>query len=274
MRLDGKVALVTGGAAGIGAAIAGRFVAEGAKVCVNDIRGELLEQVAAAFPEGTTVTCQGDVSKPGDAQKMVDTAVAFGGKLDVLINNAGIESMGAVADLEPSEWQKVIDVNLTGPFLLMRAAIPHMIKAGGGSIVNMSALSGLRGLPAMPAYSASKGGLISLTTQAAMDYGPAKIRCNAIAPGPIRTVLFDEVFGHIAQALQCSTDEVIKRIEDVVPIRAVGKPEDVAAVCVFLASDESHFVTGATIVIDGGAAMVDPVGRVLGECVAAIAPGQ
>jgi NAD(P)-dependent dehydrogenase (short-subunit alcohol dehydrogenase family) len=270
MRLEGKVALITGAAAGIGAAIAERFVAEGARVCLNDIRGELLEQTAAALPKGTAATCAGDVSNPSDVQRMVDAAVAFGGKLDVLVNNAGIEGMGAVADLDLADWQKVIDIDLTGPFLLMKAAIPHMIKAGGGSIVNMSALSGIRGLPTMPAYAAAKGGLISLTTQAAIDYGPAKIRCNAVAPGPIRTKIFDEVFGHIGEALGCSMEDVLKKIENVVPIRGVGTPADVAAVCAFLASDDSAFVTGATIVIDGGAAMVDPIGRVLGECVAAI----
>jgi NAD(P)-dependent dehydrogenase (short-subunit alcohol dehydrogenase family) len=179
-----------------------------------------------------------------------------------------------VADLDLADWQRVIDINLTGPFLAMKAAIPHMIKAGGGSIINMSALSGLRGLPTMPAYSASKGGLNSLTTQASIDYGPAKIRCNVVAPGPIRTVIFDEVFGHIAQAMKCSVDDVVEKISNVVPIRAVGTPDDVAATCAFLASDDSVFITGATIVIDGGAAMVDPVGRVLGECVAAIASGK
>ena len=204
MRLDGKVALVTGAAAGIGAAIAERFVAEGAKVCLNDIRADVLERTAAKFPKGTVAVCPGDVSKPSDADRMVEATVAFGGRLDVLVNNAGIEGMGAVADLDLADWQKVIDVNLTGPFLLMKAAIPHMIKAGGGSIVNMSALSGIRGLPTMPAYAAAKGGLISLTTQAAIDYGPAKIRCNAVAPGPIRTEIFDEVFGHIATAIGCS----------------------------------------------------------------------
>ena len=274
MRLDGKVALITGGGAGIGAAITKRFVAEGAKVCISGRRADVLKEMAEDLPADTVVTCPGDVSKPEDAQKMVDCAVAFGGKLDALINNAGIEGMGAVADLDLAEWQKVLDVNLTGPFLMMKAAIPHMIKAGGGSIVNMSALSGLRGLPTMPAYSASKGGLNALTTQASIDYGPAKIRCNVVAPGPIRTLMFDEVFGHIAQALSCSTQDVIDKIENVVPLRAVGTPDDVAAVCAFLASDDSVFITGTTIVIDGGAAMVDPVGRVLGECVAAITAGK
>lgn len=274
MRLDGKVALITGGGTGIGAAIARRFVAEGAKVCISGRRQDVLDEVAASLPAGTVVTCPGDVSKPSDVQKMVDTAVAFGGKLDALVNNAGIEGMGAVADLDLADWQRVIDINLTGPFLVMKAAIPHMIKAGGGSIINMSALSGLRGLPTMPAYSASKGGLNSLTTQAAIDYGPAKIRCNVVAPGPIRTVIFDEVFGHIATAMKCSVEDVVDKIASVVPIRAVGTPDDVAAMCAFLASDDSVFITGTTVVIDGGAAMVDPVGRVLGECVAAIASGK
>ncbi len=274
MRLDGKVALVTGGGTGIGAAITERFVAEGARVCISGRRAELLEKMAKSLPAGTVLTCPGDVSKPEDVQKMVDTTVAFGGKLDVLVNNAGIEGMGAVAELDLADWQKVMDIDLTGCFLAMKAAIPHMVKAGGGSIVNMSALSGLRGLPTMPAYAAAKGGLNSLTTQAAIDYGPAKIRCNVVAPGPIRTDIFEEVFGHIAQGLGISNEEAFKKIEDVVPIRAIGTPADVAALCAFLASDDAKFITATTMVIDGGAAMVDPVGRVLGECFAAIASGK
>ncbi|MCL5736563.1 MAG: glucose 1-dehydrogenase [Actinobacteria bacterium] len=274
MRLDGKVALITGGGTGIGAAVAERFVAEGAKVCVTGRRAELLDKMVKSLPADTAVACAGDVSEPDDAQKMVDTTVKFGGKLDILINNAGIEGMGAVVDLPLEEWQKVIDINLTGCFLMMKYAIPHMIKAGGGSVVSMSALSGLRGLPTMPAYSAAKGGLQSLTTQSAIDYGPAKIRCNIVAPGPIRTDIFEEVFGHIAAGLCISNEEAFKRIEDVVPIRAIGTPADVAALCCFLASDDSKFITGATIVIDGGAAMVDPVGKVLGDCVAAIMAGK
>ena len=270
MRLDGKVALITGGGTGIGAAVAERFVAEGAKVCITGRRAEPLEKMIKSLPAGTAVACVGDISKPEDAQKMVDTTVAFGGKLDTLVNNAGIEGMGAVVDLPLTEWQKIIDIDLTGCFLMMKAAIPHIIEAGGGSIVNMSALSGLRGLPTMPAYAAAKGGMQSLTTQSAIDYGPAKIRCNIVAPGPVRTDIFEEVFGHIAKGLGISNEEAFKMIEDVVPLRAIGTPADVAALCCFLASDDSKFITASTFVIDGGAAMVDPVGRVLGECVAAM----
>ena len=270
MRLDGKVALITGGGTGIGAAIAERYVAEGARVCITGRRAELLEKMAQSLPSGTVVTCPGDVSKPEDAQKMVDTTVAFGGRLDVLVNNAGIEGMGACAELDLADWQRVIDIDLTGCFLMMKAALPHMIKAGGGSIVNMSALSGLRGLPTMPAYAAAKGGMQSLTTQSAIDYGPANIRCNIVAPGPIRTDIFEEVFGHIAQGMGISNEEAFKMIEDVVPLRAIGTPADVAALCAFLASEDSKFITAATFVIDGGAAMVDPVGQVLGQCVAAM----
>jgi len=177
MRMDGKVALITGGGTGIGAAVAERFVAEGATVCITGRRAELLEKLAQSLPAGTVVTCVGDISKPEDAQKMVDTTVAFGGKLDTLVNNAGIEGMGACADLPLAEWQKVIDIDLTGCFLMMKAAISHMLNAGG-----------------------AKGGMQSLTTQSAIDYGPAGIRCNIVAPGPSRTDIFEEVFGHIAHA--------------------------------------------------------------------------
>jgi NAD(P)-dependent dehydrogenase (short-subunit alcohol dehydrogenase family) len=268
--MDGKVALITGGGTGIGAAIAERFVAEGAMVCITGRRAEMLDKMVKALPAGSAIACVGDVSKPDDAQKMVETTVAFGAKLDILVNNAGIEGMGACTDLPLEEWQRVIDIDLTGCFLMQKYAIPHLIKAGGGSVVNMSALSGLRGLPTMPAYAAAKGGLQSLTTQSAIDYGPAGIRFNVVAPGPIRTDIFEEVFGHIATGLGITNEEAFKMIENVVPLRSIGTPADVAALCAFLASDDSKYITAATFVIDGGAAMVDPVGRVLGECVAAM----
>ena len=141
MKLEGKVALVTGAGTGIGQAIAERFTAEGAKVCITARRGKMLEDVAAALPAGSVVTCAGDVAKPEDVEKMVTTAVDFGGKLDVLVNNAGMSAQGPVHELDLAVWQQVMDVNLTGPFLLMKAAIPHMLQAGGGSIINIASVA-------------------------------------------------------------------------------------------------------------------------------------
>src|SRR4030042_4765814 len=142
MKLQGKVALITGGGTGIGAAIAKGFVEEGAKVCIAGRRQQMLDGVARSLPSGSITTCSGDVSKDNEVARMVNTTVSFGGKLDVLVNNAGISLQGPVADLSRELWQQVLDVNLTGPFLLMKASIPQMMKAGGGSIINIASLGG------------------------------------------------------------------------------------------------------------------------------------
>ncbi len=144
MNLKGKVALVTGGGSGIGAAIAERFVADGAKVCITGRRKERLENVAKSLPSGTAAICPGDVSREEDVKRMVDTTMKFGGKLNVLVNNAAINHTAPIHELDPKMWQQVIGVNLTGPFLLMKAVIPHMLKEGGGSIINIASVGGLR----------------------------------------------------------------------------------------------------------------------------------
>ena len=201
MMLEGKVALITGGGAGIGVAIAQRFVAEGAKVCISGRRQEKLDEVARSLPKGTVATVAGDVTVYEEAQRMVDAAVEFGGKLDVLVNNAGIDQGGLIVDLDPKVWHDVIETNLTGPFYLMKFAIPHMVKNGGGSIINMASLAGVRCLPNMAAYCSAKAGLIMLTQQAALDYGRAKIRCNAVLPGPVRTEMVENSMIPMAQAM-------------------------------------------------------------------------
>jgi len=155
MKLGGKVALITGGGTGIGTAIAERFVAEGAKICITGRRQAMLDKVAQALPSGSVTTCPGDVTKYDDVKRMVQTTLTFGGRLDVVVNNAGIDPGGTVSDLDPEVWRRVIDVNLTGSFLVMKASIPHLIKGGRGSIINISSLGGLRCLPGMPADCAS-----------------------------------------------------------------------------------------------------------------------
>ena len=175
MKLDGKVALITGAGTGIGSAIAQRFVADGAKICITGRRQEKLDEVIHLLPTGTAVSCAGDVTKPEDVRQMVKTALGIAGKLDVLVNNAAIDPGGkTIVDIDPELWHTVLETNLTGPMYLMKASIPHMIKGGGGSIINISSLGGLRCLPGMPAYCASKAGLIMLTQQVALDFGPAK----------------------------------------------------------------------------------------------------
>jgi meso-butanediol dehydrogenase / (S,S)-butanediol dehydrogenase / diacetyl reductase len=263
VKLEGKVALITGGGTGIGAAIARRFVEEGAKVCITGRRREMLDELARTLPEDQVRTCPGDVTVFNDIQRMVGATVEFGGKIDVLVNNAGIDPGGTVVDLDPEVWKKVMDTNITGPFLLMKSSLPHMIKNGGGSVINISSLGGLRCLPGMPAYCTSKAALIMLTKQAALDYGPFKIRCNAVCPGATRTVLLEEALSPLAKSLKTDLDGVFARISSNVPLRRVAAPDEVGGICTFLASEDSMFMTGSVLLLDGGAAIVDVAGAAL-----------
>jgi NAD(P)-dependent dehydrogenase (short-subunit alcohol dehydrogenase family) len=263
MKLKGKVALITGGGTGIGTAIAERFVAEGAKICITGRRQEMLDKVAQTLPPGRVATCSGDVTKYEDVKRMVETARAFDGRLDVVVNNAGIDPGGTVTDLDPELWRKVIEINLTGPFLVMKASIPYMIKGGGGSIINVSSLGGLRCLPGMPAYCTSKAGLIMLTKQAALDYGPFKVRCNVVCPGATRTAMLEEALSPLTQTLRTDVDGVFACISSNVPLRRVAAPDEVSGVCIYLASDDSSFMTGSVLLLDGGASVVDVSGAAL-----------
>jgi meso-butanediol dehydrogenase/(S,S)-butanediol dehydrogenase/diacetyl reductase len=260
MKLKGKVVLITGGGTGIGAAVTERFVNEGAKVCICARRQEMLEKVAQSFPSGKVEICAGDVSKLEDTERMVETAVKFGGKLDVLVNNAGISIQGPVGELDPEDWRKVIDVNLSGPFFLMRAAIPYMIKAGGGSIINVASVGGLNCLPGFPAYCTSKAGLIMLTKQAALDYGPMNIRCNVICPGGVKTAMTEEEFGQFGKMLGMDSEKFFSLISKEIPLQRFADPHEMGGICTLLASDESSFMTGSSIVVDGGTDVVDVVG--------------
>jgi meso-butanediol dehydrogenase/(S,S)-butanediol dehydrogenase/diacetyl reductase len=263
MKLKGKVVLITGGGTGIGNAIAERFVGEGAKICISGRRQEILDKVARSLPAGTVVTCPGDVTKYKDVERMVETALKFGGRLDVVVNNAGIDPGGTVTDVDVELWRQVVEINLTGPFLVMKAAIPHMIKSGGGSIINISSLGGLRCLPGMAAYCSSKAALIMLTKQAALDYGPFKVRCNAVCPGATRTAMLEEALSPLAKTLSTDVDGVFARISSNVPLRRVAAPDEISGVCIYLASDDSSFMTGSALLIDGGAAIVDVAGASL-----------
>jgi meso-butanediol dehydrogenase / (S,S)-butanediol dehydrogenase / diacetyl reductase len=263
MDLNGKIALVTGGGTGIGAAITRRFVQEGAKVCIAGRRREKLEETAASLPKGSVLIVQGDVSKYEDIKRMAAAALKFGGKLDILVNDAAIEAMGSVTEIDPAEWQKALDINLTGPFLLMKEIIPHMIKNGGGSIINISSLGGIRSLPGMPAYCTTKGALIMLTKQVALDYGPQKVRCNVVCPGGTRTEMNKKLVIPISEKLGIDIEEGYKQFTRSVPLRRAAQPDEIAGLCSYLASDESSFMTGSELVIDGGAAGVDLQGATL-----------
>jgi meso-butanediol dehydrogenase/(S,S)-butanediol dehydrogenase/diacetyl reductase len=263
MKLEGKVALITGGGQGIGAAIAERFVADGAKICITGRTREKLDRVAGTLPAGSVTTCVGDVTSYEDATRMVEATLAFGGKVDVLVNNAGIDPGGSVTQLEPALWRQVIETNLTGPFLLMKATLPHMMKAGGGSIINIASLGGLRCLPGMPAYASSKAGLIMLTQQAALDYGPHKVRCNVVCPGATRTEMLEEALGNLKAKLDKDLEGVLSLIMSMVPLRRMAAPREITGICSYLASDDSTFMTGSVLLIDGGSSVVDVSGATL-----------
>jgi meso-butanediol dehydrogenase/(S,S)-butanediol dehydrogenase/diacetyl reductase len=265
MNLEGRVALITGAGGDIGAAIARKFVAEGAQICITDLRTDSLEKVACLLPRGSARACQGDVSILSDVEKIVDATVDFGGRLDILVNNAAIDAQGDVVTMDPEEWHKVHDVNLTGPFLTSRVCIPKMIEAGGGSIVNVASLGGLRAFPGMPAYSASKGGLIMLTKQMAVDFGRFNVRSNAVCPGAVHGGMLKTGLTEAAHIMGWEVEDLYERMTSCVPLRRAAHPEEIAAVCAFLASNEASFVTGHALVVDGGCAAVDPMGIVAEE---------
>lgn len=260
MKLKDKVALITGGGTGIGAAIAERFVAEGAKICITGRRLEKLEQEAAKLGADRVLPCPGDISDYEDVKKMVSSTVEFGGRIDILVNNAATDVFGRMIDLAPDDWKHVLDVNLTGPFLLMREAIPRMIDNGGGSVINIASIGGLRCMPNSSAYGTSKAGLIHLTRLAALEYGPHNVRCNAVCPGATRTEMFEMAMKEAAKAKGKDLETILKGFSAPVPLRRVSEPAEMAGVCVFLASEDSSFMTGAVLVVDGGATIVDVAG--------------
>jgi 3alpha(or 20beta)-hydroxysteroid dehydrogenase len=234
-RLDGKVALISGGARGMGASHARAMVREGAKVVIGDLLDDEGQTLASELgPSATYVHL--DVTKPADWDAAVHTAVESFGSLNVLVNNAGIANFGSIEDYTHDDWHKIIAINLTGVFNGMKAAIPEMIRANGGSIINVSSTAGMRGYPALPGYTAAKHGVRGLTKSAALDLGKHNIRVNSVHPGVIRTPMTEE--------LPQDTRHVA--------LDRVGEPEEVANLVVFLASDESPFATGAEFIIDGG----------------------
>jgi NAD(P)-dependent dehydrogenase (short-subunit alcohol dehydrogenase family) len=253
-RLNGKVAVVTGGGTGIGAAVARRFAAEGAAVVVTGRRRELLDQVAA---ETGGLAVPGDVADPAHAAEILEAATAAFGGVDVVVANAGMDRPGSTVDVSDADWHEALDVNLTGPMMLCRAVIPSMISRGGGSIVMVSSVNGIANAPRSVAYDTSKAALISLARSIAIDFGPHGIRANAVCPGWVVTPMGDGDMDSITEARGITRDEAYRLATAAVPLRRPALPEEIAACCLFLASDESSIVTGTALVADGGGRAVE-----------------
>ncbi len=245
MRLEGRKALVTGGASGIGAAIARRLAAEGAQVTIGDLN---LEGAAEVAGEISGLAIQLDVTDLGSAQAAVDSA---GPLIDILVNNAGTDQFGFFAQTTPEQWEKVIAVNLWGVLNCTYAALPGMQEAGYGRMVNIASEAGRVGSKGSAVYSAAKAGVIGFTKVMAREGARFGITANAIAPGPIETPLLMQAkeFGEIGE-------KVIETMKAGTQLRRLGQPEEVAAAAAFLASDDSSYVTGETLGVSGGLGMV------------------
>lgn len=245
-RLEGKVAVVTGGNAGIGEAIAKRFADEGASVVITGRRQQELDHVVNAIRlhKGTVLGVAGSVTDESHVQDVVRRTLDSFRRIDVLVNNAGIGAFGKrLHETDDATWASVIDVNVTGVFRMTRAVIPQMMKQGGGVIVNVSSVASLVGLSGLTSYTASKGALDAFTRAVAVEYAQEGIRCNVVNPGLIDTPM--------AASLMANPD-MLQSILGQYAIRRPGKPEEVANLILYLASDDSTWVTGTTFPIDGG----------------------
>ncbi len=248
MKLKGKRALVTGGASGIGFAIAQRFLAEGARVVIADVNPKQTSE-AVAKSQGKLGSTVGDVSRLADAERMVREAVAQLDGLDILINNAGIETTGSVTSALDEEWLRQIDVNLHGTYRMSRFAVPEIIKAGGGAVVNMASVGGLVAVPEYSAYGASKAAIVQLTRNMAADYAGKKIRVNCLCPGAVDTPLLQRACEKVGGD---HPEKIRELYAGFTLLKRIAQPEEVAAAALFLASDEASFITGVALPVDGG----------------------
>jgi NAD(P)-dependent dehydrogenase (short-subunit alcohol dehydrogenase family) len=245
-RLENKVALISGGARGMGAAEARLFAREGAKVVIGDILEEEGRRTEAEINEagGECLFLRLDVTSESDWQQAVAATVARFGRLDILVNNAGVLSVGTLEDTTLQEWDRVMDVNTKGVFLGTKAVIPEMRRVGGGSIINISSISGLIGQDSIhPAYNASKGAVRLLTKSTAIQHAKDGIRVNSVHPGSVATPM---------TAARRADPELYRLSLSRIPLGRVAQPEEIAYGVLYLASDESAFVTGSELVIDGG----------------------
>lgn len=250
-KLAGKAALITGAGSGIGRAAAVLFAAEGASVAIVDINREAAEETARLVSElgGTALALTADVSSAAQIGAAVDEAAKALGGLDVVYNNAGVESTGSIAEAEEADWDRCFDVNVKGTFLTSRAAIPYLKQSPGGAIVNQASVAALVGVAGLAAYGAAKGALVSLTRAMAMDLAPHRIRVNVLCPGTVHTPLIEPLLIKRGQGdLELGKKMTISKY----PIGRLGDPIDIARAALFLASDDAGFVTGSVFTIDGG----------------------
>ncbi|MBI4873302.1 MAG: glucose 1-dehydrogenase [Acidobacteria bacterium] len=248
-QLEGRVAIITGAGSGIGRASAIHFAAEGARVVAADWNAESgaeTEEIVRASG-GEAAFCRADVSQAANAERMVRFAEERYGKLDALFNNAAVQILGRLTDTSEQDWDRIHSVNLKGVFLCMKYAIPAMIRAGGGAIVNMSSILGLVGDPDLAAYCAAKGGVIALTKAAALTCGENGIRVNCLCPGDVETPMVKDYFDKAADP-----DGLRKEVYSKYALRRIATPEEIARTAAFLVSDASSFMTGSVVVADGG----------------------
>jgi NAD(P)-dependent dehydrogenase (short-subunit alcohol dehydrogenase family) len=249
MKLKDKVALITGAGSGIGRATAILFAEEGAKITVADLDpdGGLDTVKQITDKGGKAIFIRANVAQSADAQRIIDVTVNTYGRLDILFNNAGITAVGTVETLTEEEWDRVVAVNLKGPFLCSKYAIPHMRKQGGGCIIHMSSANGIRPYANRDAYSATKGAIVTLTKGMALGFVKDNIRVNCLCPGTVETEILSKVI-HLYPDAQTARQAFIDRQ----PMGRMGKAEEIARAALYIASDDAAFMTGSALVIDGG----------------------
>jgi len=247
MILKNKVSIITGAGSGIGLATAMRFASEGARVILADIKKSHKETRRVVRYGKEAYFCQVDVGKPQEVDTLFRKVIDKCGRLDILVNNAGIELAKKVPETSPEEWDHLMDVNLKGVFLCSRAAIPLMRRQGGGIIINVASELGLVGGAEIAAYCASKGGVVQLTKAMSIDHAADHIRVNCVCPGPVDTPFLRRILSSSK-----NPEKEKRRIISKIPLKRLAKPEDVANVILFLASEESSFMSGASVAVDGG----------------------
>jgi len=247
MRMKDKVAVITGAKSGIGLATARRFAAEGAELVAADVKDASKEVRELVEAGGQARFVQADVSSASQVETLVQEALSAYGRVDVLVNIAGIELSKKVTDTTDSEWDRLMDINLKGVFLCSRAAIPLMQRQGGGAIVNVASELGLVGGSEIAAYCASKGGVVQLTKAMAIDHAAEGIRVNCVCPGPVATALLEATI-----AASFNPEEERRSILNKTLLKRLGRPDEIANVILFVASDESSYMTGSVVVVDGG----------------------